>query len=358
MLSEQEQLRYSKQTILPEIGNAGQLALKNARVLVAGAGGLGCPVLQYLAAAGVGTLGIADGDVVDISNLQRQVLYATADVGHSKAQTAAHKLKELNPNVDFVVFPVFIDTDNVLDIIADFDIVVDGSDNFATRYLLNDACVMAGKPMVSGAIFRFEGQISVFNYKGGPTYRCLFPEAPGAGESPNCAEIGVVAALPGIVGSVQAMEVIKIITNAGDVLSGRLMVIDTLSMNSHVFSFALQPENLQISSLPAVRLNACAIPANLLLTYNEWQQLLGTNRQIQIVDVREVYEHEARNIGGINIPLNTLLQQLELINPSQPVALYCASGNRSKTAAMMLRERGYNNIYELKGGMHAVTTTS
>ncbi len=351
MLSEQEQQRYSKQIILPEIGIGGQELLRNARVLVAGAGGLGCPVLQYLAAAGVGTLGIADGDEVDISNLQRQVLYTTADVGKSKAQTAADKLKELNPNVDIEVFNEFIDTANVLKIIADFDIVVDGTDNFATRYLLNDACVMAGKPMVSGAIFRFEGQVSVFNYKGGPTYRCLFPEPPGAGESPNCAEIGVAAALPGIVGSIQAMEVMKIITQAGDVLSGRLLVMDTLSMNSHVFSFALQPHNLKISTLPSLQMNACAVPTT-LLTYAEWQQL--TNQpHVQVVDVREPYEHEEYHIGGINVPLSTLLEQLSVIDPLCPVALYCARGSRSKTAATLLRQHGYKMIYELKGGINA-----
>lgn len=338
--------------MLPEIGIDGQIALKKARVLVAGAGGLGCPVLQYLAAAGVGTLGIADGDVVDVSNLQRQVLYTTADVGHGKAQTAANKLKEQNPNVVFEVYPAYIDTDNVSDIIAGFDIVVDGSDNFATRYLLNDACVIAGKPMVSGAIFRFEGQISVFNYKGGPTYRCLFPEAPGDGESPNCAEIGVVAALPGIVGSIQAMEVIKIITNAGDILSGRLMVIDTLTMNSHVFSYALQPDNLKISSLPQIRMNDCAIPEN-LLPYEKWL-VLSSKPNIQVVDVREPWEHEEQNIGGINMPLSLMPELYATLHPHQPVALYCASGNRSKTAANFLRHQGFKNVYELRGGIKGI----
>ncbi|GAA4461137.1 molybdopterin-synthase adenylyltransferase MoeB [Nemorincola caseinilytica] len=350
MLSEQEHIRYSKQTILPEIGPAGQERLRDARVLVVGAGGLGCPVLQYLAAAGIGTLGIADGDNVDISNLQRQVLYTTADVGKGKAATAAEKLTALNPHVHFHVHPVFIDSSNALDLIREYDIVVDGSDNFATRYLVNDACVMLGKPMVSGAIYKFEGQVSVFNYKGGPTYRCLFPEPPGPGDSPNCADIGVVATLPGIVGTTQANEVIKMITGIGDVLSGRLLVIDTLGMSMHTFNFRLNETNLLITSLPTLSM-ACDIQV-IPVDHATLQHMLATVQGLQLVDVREVEEHAIDNIGGINLPLSA--NSYGKLEPSLPVAVYCASGVRSALFAKTLAQNGFSLVYDLRGGMAAI----
>lgn len=350
MLSEQEHIRYSKQTILPEIGIAGQEKLRDARVLVIGAGGLGCPVLLYLAAAGIGTLGIVDGDNVDISNLQRQVLYTTADIGKGKAATAAEKLSALNPHVRFDVHNTFIDSSNALDLIKGYDIVVDGSDNFATRYLVNDACVMLGKPMVSGAIYKFEGQVSVFNYKGGPTYRCLFSEPPGAGESPNCADIGVVATLPGIVGSIQANEVIKMVTGIADVLSGRLLVIDTMSMNTHTFNFKLNPANLAISTLPSLSMS-CDVPV-ISIDHPTLQQLLATKEGMQLVDVREVEEHAIENIGGINLPLST--NSYSGLDASLPVAVYCASGVRSARFAKILVQNGFGQVYDLRGGMRGI----
>lgn len=349
MLSEQEHLRYSRQTILPEIGIAGQQLLQEAKVLVVGAGGLGCPVLQYLAAAGVGTIGIADGDVVSITNLQRQILYTTNDIGQPKAATAAERLSLLNPHVSINVHPAFIDSSNALELMRDYDIIVDGSDNFETRYLVNDACVMLGKPMVSGAIYKFEGQVSVFNYKDGPTYRCLFPQPPGVGESPNCSEIGVVATLPGIVGTIQAGEVIKMITGVGEVLSGRLLVLDTLGIQMHSFNFALNPDNLQIKELKPFTLQ-CNLPGK-LISYTELMQLRTSIPELQVVDVREIKEHKEYNIGGVNIPVSEPGNKYAVLNKNIPVAVYCASGKRSARAANELLQEGFSAVYDLQGGI-------
>jgi adenylyltransferase/sulfurtransferase len=358
MLSEQEQTRYSKQIIMPEVGPEGQQRLRAAKVLVIGAGGLGCPVLQYLTAAGVGEIGIADGDVIDISNLQRQVLYTEGEIGQGKAATAQKKLELLNPNVRINVHPFFIDSSNALDLIGGYDIIVDGSDNFATRYLVNDASVLLDKPMVSGAIYKFEGQVSVFNYKGGPTYRCIFPEPPGADESPNCAEIGVIAALPGIIGSIQANEVIKMIIGIGDVLSGRLLVIDTLTMHMHTFQFDLINANKQITQLPALSLN-CEVTVR-QIDYEQLQEMLVDTSGIQLVDVREPGEHEAGNIGGANIPLSTINSSYHLLDPQNTIVLYCASGTRSARFGKLLLDHGFKKVVSLKNGIkpHFVAQTS
>lgn len=354
MLTNEEKTRYSKQIILPEIGISGQEKLQSASVLVIGAGGLGCPVLQYLTAAGMGTIGIADGDVVDLSNLQRQVLYTTADLGNSKASTAAAKLRDLNPHVTFQVHPEFISNANVLDILYNYDIIVDGSDNFATRYLVSDACVLLNKPMVSGAIYKFEGQVSVFNYLGGPTYRCLFPEPPGAGESPNCADIGVVATLPGIVGTIQANEVIKMITGTGTVLSGKLLVIDTLTMQTDMFSFAANPANKNKTSLPEEPEKTCKVPVT-QITYTDLLKMSANASTVHIVDVREAEEHAISNIGGINVPLSVLEKRYSDLNPAFDIVVYCASGIRSMHAARMLSEKGFAKVFNLTGGIGQLT---
>jgi sulfur-carrier protein adenylyltransferase/sulfurtransferase len=352
MLTDVERSRYSKQIILPEIGDEGQLRLKQAKVLVIGAGGLGCPILQYLTAAGIGAIGIADGDVIQLSNLQRQVLYSEQEIGLRKADVAAKKLQLLNPHVQFNLYPVFIDSSNVLDILREYDVVVDGSDNFDTRYLVNDACVMLDKPMVFGAIYRFEGHVSVFNYKSGPTYRCVFPDVPGEGESPNCADIGVVATLPGIVGTIQANEVIKVITGIGEVLSGRLLVIDTLTMNMHSFGFKLNEANRMISTLQESNssCNATYIDVN----YDQFHAIAESQPGAQIVDVREYEEHEMGNIGGVNIPLSVFETGLDKINKQAPVLLYCSSGVRSRHAAKMLIEIGFMKVYNLKNGINDI----
>jgi molybdopterin/thiamine biosynthesis adenylyltransferase/rhodanese-related sulfurtransferase len=350
MLSVEEKMRYSRQTILPEMGEAAQLKLKAARVLVIGAGGLGCPVLQYLSAAGVGTLGIADGDVVSVSNLQRQILYTSADIGSPKAVIAARQIAALNPYIEVCIYQTFVTVTNLLTLAADYDIIVDGSDNFATRYLVNDAAVILGKPMVSGAIYKYEGQVSVFNYKGGPTYRCLFPQPPGEGESPNCAEIGVVATLPGIIGTIQANEVIKIITGIGDVLSGRLLVMDTLSMTTHFFNFAANPTNKLITTLSQPEAVQCVV-APVQVSYNELKELLATQLTLQLVDVREAEEHQISNIGGVNMPLSEIAGSMGILQKDKPVAVYCASGVRSIRAAKLLLQQGFSQVINLQEGV-------
>jgi sulfur-carrier protein adenylyltransferase/sulfurtransferase len=353
MLSFEEQKRYSKQTILPEIGTDGQEKLLAAKVLVVGAGGLGCPVLQYLAAAGIGTLGIVDNDVVEMSNLQRQILYTEREIGQNKVDIAAKKIAALNPNLKIQTFPVYIDSTNALGIMNGYDIIVDGADNFATRYLVNDACVILNKPMVSGAIYKFEGQVSVFNYNNGPTYRCIFPEPPGAGESPNCADIGVIATLPGIVGTIQANEVIKIITGIGDVLSGKLLIIDTLSMNMRSFNFKLNKANKNISELKETPIFCDAKISS--IDYTELQGMMQTEPDIQLVDVREKEEHEMGNVGGINIPLSQFASGYRLLDPGKKTILYCASGVRSNNFAKLLIQHGFTSVVNLENGINGLT---
>ena len=353
MLSPQEHARYSKQIILPEFKTEGQEKLRAAKVLVIGAGGLGCPVLQYLTAAGIGTIGIADGDTIDISNLQRQVLYTGQEIGQRKADVAVKKLKALNPHVHFNIYPVFIDTSNALEILKGYDIIVDGSDNFATRYLVNDACTILDKPMVSGAIYKFEGQVSVFNYNGGPTYRCIFPEPPGAGESPNCADIGVIATLPGIIGTIQANEVIKIITGIGEVLSGKLLVMDTLTMSTRIFNFKLNEANKQIKRLQYLP-EYCKVDTG-AIQYDELQKMMQQYPALQLVDVRETEEHASGNIGGVNIPLSQFESGYHALDPGHTIVVYCASGARSNKAANLLIGKGFKQVFNLKNGINGIT---
>jgi len=349
MLSQQEKARYSKQLILPELGIGGQEKLQSAKVLVVGAGGLGCPVLQYLVVAGVGEIGIVDGDTVDISNLQRQVLYSEQEIGQQKVAVAEKKLTALNPHIKIKTYPFFIDDTNALEVIIDYDIVVDGSDNFSTRYLVNDACVILDKPMVSGAIYKFEGQVSVFNYNNGPTYRCIFPEPPGADESPNCADIGVIASLPGIIGTIQANEVIKIITGIGEVLSGKLLVINTLNMETHTFHFKLNEANKNITELKTTQ-QYCEVQMK-AIDYGELQRMMQSIKDIQLVDVREHEEHEIGNIGGVNIPLSQIETSYHLLDKETPVIVYCASGARSNHFAKRLVANGFKQVLNLESGI-------
>jgi sulfur-carrier protein adenylyltransferase/sulfurtransferase len=350
-MTPKEQARYSKQTILPCIGPEGQERLLAARVLVIGAGGLGCPILQYLAAAGVGTIGIADGDNIELSNLQRQILYSEHEIGQSKAAVAAKKISALNTGLTVHTYAEHITAANALAIFKVYDIIVDGSDNFPTRYLVNDACVMLGKPMVSGAIYKFEGQVSVFNYHNGPTYRCLFPEPPGEGESPNCADIGVVATLPGIIGTIQANEVIKMITGIGEVLSGKLLVLDTLTMSSHTFSFRAVEANRHITSLKAHE-PTCTI-AITPIDHSQLKDMILHNN-VTLVDVREIEEHSIENIGGINIPLSDLEDGHRRLRQKDTIILYCTSGIRSNEFAKRLAAKGFLHLYHLKGGMNGI----
>lgn len=350
-LEQNELKRYSRQIMLPQIGQSGQQALGAAKVLVVGAGGLGCPVLQYLAAAGVGCIGVADGDVVEITNLQRQVLYGPADVGKPKAACAAERLRRQNELITVVEHREYVHAANVLELVNGYDVIVDGSDNFATRYLLNDACLIANKPLVSGAIFRFEGQVSVFNYEGGPTYRCLFAEPPEAGASPNCAEIGVVATLPGIVGTIQANEVIKIITRAGNVLSGRLLVIDALSMNTHTFGFAATAAGRTVRALEDNANDSCALLPQ-QISYTQLLELVSAGGTL--IDVREPHEHASANIGGLNVPLGEISSSADRLDKQQAVVLYCAMGKRSLAAGAELMRQGFREVYSLEGGLNSI----
>lgn len=353
MLTQREKDRYGRQTILPEIGMEGQLQLKAAKVLIIGAGGLGCPVLQYLAAAGVGTIGIADYDKVEASNLQRQILYTGEDIGKYKVVVAKEKAVSINPFILINAHVVNVTKENVLSLIGGYDIIVDGSDNFATRYLLNDACVMMNKPLVFGSILKFEGQVSVFNYRNGPTYRCIFTEQPAPNEMPNCAVIGVVATLPGIVGTLQANEVIKMIIGIGEVLSGRLLVINALTMQTQCFSFSAIDNNKLITHLGTYTYDCEPMVSSINL--DELAQLLQTEK-IQLVDVREPKEHADFNIGGVNIPLSQVASDARLSRTDHTIVFYCASGIRSKKAVEILTESKTKNIWSLEGGIRHLQT--
>ncbi|MDR6562956.1 MULTISPECIES: molybdopterin-synthase adenylyltransferase MoeB [unclassified Arcicella] len=344
--------RYNRQIILPEIGLAGQQQLNDAKVLVIGAGGLGCPILQYLVAAGVGNIGIVDADVVSISNLQRQILYTTADIDKKKVEVAKERLLAINPNVNIQTFPVNLSADNALALFAKYDIIVDGSDNFATRYLVNDASVILNKPFVSGSIFKFEGQVSVFNFQEGPTYRCLYAEPPTAGSVPNCAEIGVIGTLAGIIGTMQAAEVIKMITGAGEVLSGKLLMFDMLTMRSQIIKFKAIPENKQISKLVDYQILCGDFPVENthVIDIQTLEQWIEEQRDFQLIDVRNPHEFERDNIGGINIPLDDLLESIDEINLEKTIVFCCQTGLRSAKAIELLKSVSIEGTFLNLGG--------
>ena len=347
-MTSEEKRRYARHIILPEIGMEGQRNLKQAKVLVVGAGGLGCPVLQYLTAAGIGTIGIVDFDIVDESNLQRQVLYSTEDIGKHKAAVAKEKLQKQNPYIQLTAYCQQLTAINAADILSAYDIVVDGSDNFATRYLVNDACVMLNKVLVFGSIFKFDGQVSVFNYKGGATYRCLYPEPPAEGDVPNCAETGVIGVLPGITGTLMANEVIKLITNVGEVLSGKLLTVDALTMQFNTFTITPNPANKNIKQLIDYD-NFCETIKE--ISADELKEKITRKEDFQLVDVREPNEYQTKNISGILIPLNQLENNLAKLIKEKEIIVHCASGARSKKAIAILKEHGFTKVYNLKNGL-------
>lgn len=349
-LTREEIQRYNRHIIMPEVGIEGQEKLSDARVLVIGAGGLGCPVLQYLAAAGVGTIGIIDDDVVDESNLQRQILFDTTDVGKQKAIVAKEKLQKQNPHINVNVVTERFTSANALELINRYDLLIDGSDNFPTRYLSNDACVLAGKPLVFGSIFKFQGQATVFNYNNGPTYRCLFPEAPAPGDVPNCSEIGVLGVLPGLIGTIMANEAIKIIIGAGKVLSGKLLTLDALTMNTTLLRF--NKSDVKITNLVDYE-DFCGLNSNDIeeITVNELKRWIDTNEPFQLIDVRERTEYELGNIGGELIPLNEIESQYSKIQTNNKVVIHCRMGGRSAEAVRMLQNKGHRNLLNLKGGI-------
>ena len=359
-LSQEELSRYSRHITIPEFNIEGQKKLKAARVLVIGSGGLGSPLLLYLAAAGVGHIGIVDFDVVDDSNLQRQVLFTVEDIGKSKAETAKKRLLALNPYIEIQVYNTQFTKDNALDIIKDYDVVADGTDNFPTRYLVNDACVLTGKTNVYASIFQFEGQVSVFNYKdengvSGPNYRDLFPEPPPLGLVPNCSEGGVLGVLPGIIGSLQANEVIKVITGVGETLNGRLFLFDAAAFSTRI---------LKVVKNPATKIEGlidydqfCGIgeaeeQAIKEISVKELKNWQDDQEDFQLIDVREPYEFEIANLSGELIPLSEVLKNVEKFSKDKKVVIHCRSGKRSATAIREL-ENLYNfeNLYNLKGGI-------
>lgn len=361
--SSAELLRYQRQMILPEIGVMGQEKLKRGRVLVVGAGGLGCPVLTYLAAAGVGSIKIVDADVVDITNLHRQPLYSESAVGRLKAEEAARVLQKNNSSIKLAGIPLRLEPANVCELLGDVDVVVDGSDNFATKYLLNDACVELNKPLVSASVFCFEGQLSVFNAAfpdgtRGPTYRCLFPEPPPAALVPSCADAGVLGILPGMMGTLQATETLKLILGIGQLLTGRLLILDALSLSFSEITFQrneILAARTVIDSPSYYRgLSAPCSMKTPIITPKELRQKLQSREEIVMIDVREPAEKAEFDIGGELIPSGTLLLHAHRIPRDQMVVLYCRSGVRSqKGVAELQRECGYTNLVSLEGGMLA-----
>src|SRR5215470_15671581 len=365
-LSKDEILRYSRHLIMPEVGMEGQQKLKAARVLCIGAGGLGSPLALYLGAAGVGTLGIVDFDVVDYTNLQRQIIHSTADVGRKKLDSAAEKLKAINPFLNIRRFETRLSSDNALELFKEFDIIADGTDNFPTRYLVNDACVLTGKPNVYGSIFRFEGQASVFATKEGPCYRCLYPEPPPPGLVPSCAEGGVLGILPGLVGVIQATETIKLILGRGDSLAGRLLLIDALGMKFRELKLRKNPDCPACGTHPTVKElidynEFCGIrgeetpvttdvPA---ITVEELKRRLDAKEDIFILDVREPHEYDICNINGYLIPVGDLPKRVSELDSSREIIAHCRSGVRSARAVNFLRSAGFKKVYNLTGGILA-----
>ncbi len=356
----EEIAQYNRQLILPEIGAEGQRKLKQARVLVVGAGGLGSPVLQYLGAAGVGTIGIVDGDVVDTSNLHRQVLYTHADVGSKKAEVARKRLLALNPHIHIIAHAEHLTRDNALDLISQYDIVADGTDNFPTRYLVNDACVLTNKINVYASIFRFEGQVAVFNYplpngRRSANYRDLYPTPPPPEAIPNCAESGVLGVLPGIVGSMQANEVIKLITGIGEPLIGKLFLYDAKDCRTQLIQTKRVSE-VTIDGLIDYNLFCDGVADQDIksITVEKLRQLLRENADFQLIDVREPHEHAVENLGGELIPLDTITREIQRIASNRQIIIYCQSGKRSQEAIRHLRQIiNGKNLYNLEGGMAA-----
>jgi adenylyltransferase/sulfurtransferase len=372
-LTRDELSRYARHLILPEVGVEGQQKLKAARVLCVGAGGLGSPLALYLAAAGVGTLGLVDFDVVDASNLQRQILHTTGDVGRKKLDSAEEKLAALNPAVHVVKHETMLSSTNAMDILKDYDIVADGTDNFPTRYLVNDACVLLGKPNVYGSVFRFEGQASVFATREGPCYRCLYPEPPPPGTVPSCAEGGVLGILPGLIGIIQATEVIKLILGKGEALVGRLLLVDALSMRFRELKLKKNPECPVCGAHPTVTAlidyqQFCGIVPEASpeagqettlkngipqMTVQELKQRRDAGEELFVLDVREPYEYQIANIGGTLIPQNEVPQRLAEIDRNREIVVQCRSGGRSQRIAEFLAQQGYPNVKNLAGGILA-----
>ena len=370
-LSNDEIKRYSRHLIMPEVGMEGQLKLKQASILLVGTGGLGAPLGMYLAAAGVGRIGLVDFDVVDFSNLQRQVIHGTKDVGKKKLDSAAETMLDINPHIRIDKFEVALDSSNAMGIIRDYDMVIDGTDNFPTRYLVNDACVLSGKPNVYGSIFRFEGQATVFAYKGGPCYRCLYPEPPPPGLVPSCAEGGVLGILPGTVGLIQATEAVKIILGVGEPLVGRLVLYDALAMKFRELKLRRNPECPVCGDHPTIKElidyhQFCGVPQQPAepapaaaasaseIEPVEVKARIDRGDRFVLVDVREPHEYQICNIPQARlIPLGQLPKRLNELNPADSIVVHCKSGMRSAKAQDLLKQSGFSNVLNMKGGILA-----
>jgi adenylyltransferase/sulfurtransferase len=361
--------RYARHLILPEVGMEGQQKLKAARVLCVGTGGLGSPLALYLAAAGIGTLGLVDFDVVDASNLQRQIIHSTKDIGRKKLDSAEEKLLALNPALNVIKHETMLKSENALEILKDYDIVADGTDNFPTRYLVNDACVLTGKPNVYGSVFRFEGQASVFATREGPCYRCLYPEPPPPGLAPNCAEGGVLGILPGLVGVIQATEVIKLILGKGEPLIGRLLFVDALAMRFRELKLRKNPECPVCGAHPTVTQlidyqQFCGIAPETQqeqevkngipqIGAKELKQRLDAGEDLFILDVRAPFEYRIANIGGKLIPMSEVPRRLAEIDRNREIVVQCKLGISSQRVAEFLAQQGYANVKNLAGGIRA-----
>lgn len=369
-LTNEQIRRYSRHLIMPEVGLEGQEKLVNARVLCIGAGGLGSPLALYLAAAGVGHMGILDFDVVDFSNLQRQIIHSEETLGVLKVESARDRLLELNSDIDVKTYNTMLTSENAMDIIKDYDIVVDGTDNFATRYLVNDACVLLGKPNVYGSIFRFEGQVSVFDAKRGPCYRCLYPEPPPPGLVPSCAEGGVLGVLPGIIGTMQAAETVKLIIGKGTPLIGKLLFIDVMEMKIRELKLRKDPDCPICGEHPVIKelidyqefcgigrgeeVQGFAEDDSLEITVDDFNELRTKNGKVIILDVREPHEYEICSLEGSKlIPLGELPERVNELDTADDIIVHCHSGGRSLQATRFLRNMGFKKVKNLKGGIDA-----
>ena len=358
-----EEHRYSRHLILPGVGVAGQERLKRARVLLVGAGGLGSPAALYLAAAGIGTLAIADNDIVDMTNFQRQILHHTTDIGRPKAESAVDALSALNPLVKIIPFRERVTADNALELLADYDVVIDGSDNFPTRYLLNDACVLLGKPLIYGSVYRYEGQVTVFSARQGPCYRCLFPHPPAPERIPSCADGGVLGVLPGIIGTIQAAETIKLLLGLGESLSGRLLLIETQMMRFRELTIEKHPDCPLCGVQPTITAlidyaafcgSAALVAQDDEITAAELSTRLDS---VCLVDLREEWEYDAQAPlpGARRIPYPAFSRRMAELDSATEIVLYCSNGIRSQLAIMLLRRAGFTRVTSLHGGIAAMT---
>lgn len=349
MISDSEKNRYDRHIKLAEVGIEGQEKLKKAKVLVIGSGGLGCPVLQYLSAAGIGAIGVMDADLVTLSNLQRQVLFTAKDIGKHKTTRAIKLLCQQNPNVKFLDFPFYLTVENALEILKDFDVIVDCTDNFPSRYLINDACVLLKKPFVYGALHKFEGQLSVFNHEGSPTYRCLYPDFPKQDEIPNCSEVGVLGVLPSLIGTMQATEVLKIILGIGEVSSGKLLTYNILSNKQTTISFS--KSDVHIKNLSSYQLK-CNYSSETEISVMQLKQWFFDKKEFSLIDVREYYERDDYKLDDTHfIPMGEVMSSLNEIDRNLPVVVYCESGSKSKSVVYMLKKQAYKEAYSLIGGV-------